>query len=112
MGEELLHVSDWLDCRVPTKRDWTTDRQECIDSGFLLHAVRDVEATVDGKKANIPTGTYLYVVRFNEARTLVEVCTEDGMHALIPVEFLPEDYTYLLSGVPQDDLFDNILYAD
>lgn len=23
-----------------------------------------------------------------------------------------EDYTYLLSGVPQDDLFDNILYAD
>ena len=112
--EQLTPYSEWIDCDVPTKNDWTVDRQDNIERGFLLHAVRDVEVRVDGKKTYIKAGTYLYMVRFNESRTLVEVCTEDGMHAMIEVEPLKEDFvfTYLLFGVPQDDLFDNIGYAD
>ena len=112
--EQLTPYSEWIDCDIPTKNDWTVDREENIECGFLLHAVRDIEARVDGQKTYIKAGTYLYMVRFNESRTLVEVCTEDGMHAMIDVELLKEDffYTYLLSGVPQDDLFDNLLYAD
>ena len=114
-GEQLLPYSEWIDStRIPTKNDWTVDRQDAIDTGLILHATRDVECTVDGQKTRIKTGTYLYPVRWNESLTLVEVCTEDGMHAMIAVELLEDEYgfEFLLYGVPQDDCFDNLLYAD
>ena len=114
-GEKLQPYSEWIESmRIPTKNDWTVDRADSIDTGLILHATRDIECTVDGQKTFIKTGTYLYPVRWNDSLTQVEVCTEDGVHAMIPVELLKGEfgYDYLLYGVPQDDCFDNLLYAD
>ena len=114
-GEQFTPYSEWIDStRIPTKNDWTVDREDAVDTGMLLHATRDIECTVDGQKSWIKTGTYLYEVRWNESCTQVEVCTEDGTHAMIAVELLEDEfgYEYLLYGVPQDDCFDNLLYAD
>lgn len=112
IGEQLEAKSEWLACDPLTKNDLTVDREWSIELGKLLHATRDIECTIDGAPAVIPTGSYVYMLRFNEARTLVEVQIEGGSTAMLSIGRIPDEWTYLIAGVPQDDCFDNIFYAD
>ena len=109
-GEQLEPTSEWIDCEPITAEDWSKYRMYYYDCGIFLYTKKNVEVRINGEKAQIKKGTYLYVVRFNESNTLVEVCTEAGVHAMIEAE--AKGNSFLLFGVSQDKLFENIWYDD
>lgn len=117
-GEDLTPDSEWFDCDViPDEIQSASDREHLIEWGKLLHLVRDLPCTINGEDAVIPAGTYVYMTRWHESRTLAEIRTEDGtLTALVTVEGAdpddPEQYGYLIGGELQDTYFDNIFYAD
>lgn len=111
-GEALTPDSEWLQCSVPEPDDPAFDRNMDLEFGLLLHTVKRIYATSGGEPVVIEPDTFLYMTRFHESERLAEICTEDGLTALITADCLPERYEYLINWTPQDELFDNILYAD
>lgn len=117
-GADLTPDSEWFDCEhIPTESELQDDRETLMENGVLLHVRRDLPCTINGEDAVIPAGTYVYMTRWHESRTLAEIRTEDGtLTALVTVEGAdpddPEQYGYLIGGELQDTYFDNIFYAD
>lgn len=111
-GEQLEPVSEWLQCTVPNLNDPAFDRDTALEIGFLLCAAKRIYVTSGGEPAVIEPGTCLYMTRFHESGRLAEICTEDGMTALITVDYLPDRFEYLINWTPQDELFENVFYAD
>ncbi len=52
------------------------------------------------------------MTRFNPSAKLAEVRTMDGVTAVIAYSFAEDTWEYRIGGIPQDDLFDNLFYAD
>lgn len=117
-GADLTPDSEWFDCEhIPTESELQDDRETLMENGVLLHVRRDLPCTINGEDAVIPAGTYVYMTRWHESRTLAEIRTEDGtLTALVTVEGAdpddPEQYGYLIGGELQDTYFDNIFYVD
>ena len=61
-------------------------------------------------------GTILYMTRFHESRRFAEICTLEGVTAVIAFdENEDEDIycPYLINGIAQDEYFEyELLYAD
>lgn len=115
-GEDLTPKSEWLECWTPSEEELKTERESLIEGGTLLHAVRDVPCVIDGDPDVIPAGSYVYRVRFHEARDSVEVCLEDGRIAEIVFDHAGEDEAFVwpltIDGIDQEQYFDNLLFAD
>ncbi|MBR0445316.1 MAG: hypothetical protein IJK14_08125 [Clostridia bacterium] len=109
-GEQLTPDSDWYDCDVPTDEELRSERSELIEYGRLYHTVGEIPCTINGKSAKIAKNSYLYMTRFMPSGKLAEVRTVDGVTAVI--SYTESDWVYRIGGVPQDDLFDNLFYAD
>ena len=111
-GEDFTPDSEWLiDDYIPTMEELTYEREDMIGMGILLHAVREVPCTINGEEATLAPGTLLYVLRFHESRTLVEVCTTDNVVAMIAFTNVTQ-WPPLINGESQDKYFNNVLYAD
>ena len=111
-GEQLTPDSDWYDCDVPFAEQLAAEHGEMIECGRLYHTVREVPCTINGKNAKIAKDSYIYMTRFNPSAKLAEVCTMDGITAFIAYSFAEDTWEYRIGGIPQDDLFDNLFYAD
>lgn len=115
-GDGMHPDSEWLTLAGGvTEEKLSSEREELIEAGKLLHLRRDLPCMIDGETAVIPAGSYLYVLRYHESETLVEICTEDGTTATVTVERAdpndPELYEFLIDGVMQEEYFDNIFFA-
>ena len=115
-GDHMDPDSDWLVpapyCRV-TEEKLRKDRQRLIDCGWLLHLVRDLPCTIDGKADVIPQGSYIYLVRYHESGAQVEISTEDGKtHAFVTRDPDTEEHIFGIAGMDQSEYFDNFFYAD
>ena len=111
-GETLAPDSDWYDCRIPTQDELAERLDELTEFGRLCHAVKEVPCTINGKNAKIAGDSYLYMTRFNPSAKLAEVRTLDGVTAVISYTFEEDDREYRIGGIPQNELFDNLSYAD
>ncbi len=113
-GDGFNPESEWLDCWTPSEESMLEDPTDLVDGGILLHLVRDLPIRMDdGSKHVIHTGTYIYLVRFHESRTMAEVSEMDGViRGVVTFAYDEEHYTYTIDGVSQDDYFDNLFYAD
>ena len=110
-GEALEPDTDWLDLsRIPSEEELKSGREGLIESGVLLHAVRDVPCEIDGAPAAIPAGEYVWRIRYRAAQDRVEVCLRDGRIACIHTTF--SDYAYRIDGEAAETYFDNLFYAD
>ena len=111
-GSDLKPDSEWFDCeRIPTESERTNDREMLLENGILLHVRRDLPCTIDGQDAVIEPGTYLYVTRWHESATRVEVQTEDGRTAQIAVKW-QDEVGFTIAGLHQNEYFDSVFYAD
>ena len=112
-GESLTaDFSGWFDCYYPSEEEIEEDFEMLVEFGDLLHAVRDIPCTINGKNAKIAKDSYVYLLRINPSEQLAEVCTLDGKVAVIAYTVGEDGWPYLIGGVAQDDCFDNILHAD
>lgn len=111
-GEKLTPDSDWYDCDVPSAEELANERGDLIEYGRLCHAVKEIPCTINGKNAKIAKDSYIYMTRFMPSGKLAEVRTLDGVTAVIAYTDDPDDWVYRIGGVPQDELFDNLFYAD
>ena len=111
-GENLLPESEWYDVWYPSEDEIMNERYELIEYGDLLHTVREIPCTINGKSAKLAKDSYFYMTRFNPTEKLAEVCTLDGVTATVAFTLDDNDWPYLIDGVPQDDCFDNIMYFD
>ena len=111
-GSDLKPDSEWFDCeRIPTESELTDEREMLLENGILLHVRRDLPCTIDGQDAVIEPGTYLYVTRWNDSATRVEVQTEDGRTAQIAVKW-QDEVGFTIAGLHQNEYFDSVFYAD
>lgn len=111
-GEALTPDTVWLDCWYPSEQEIAESFDELVEFYELQIAKRDVPCTVDGKEAKIPKDSYVYLRRINLQEKLAEICTVDGITAIVAFTEDEESWRYLIDGVSQDEYFDNILYAD
>lgn len=111
-GETLEPISDWQDCRTPSKEELTTEREMLIEMGILLHAATDMPCKLNGDPYSIAKGSYVYLLRYSDELGLAELCTEDGTHLDVSFTRNEDDWGYCIEGVQQDDCFDNLFYAD
>ena len=115
-GDGMHPDSEWLTLvDGVTEQTLKTDREELIERGKLLHLVRDLPCTIDGEAVTIPAESYLWVLRYHESETKVEIMTEDGTVALVTMQRAdkndPDLYGFLIDGVMQEEYFDNIFFA-
>lgn len=111
-GADLTPDSEWFDSEhIPTESELVSEREMLEETGILLHVKRDLPCTIDGHDAVIEKGAYLYVTRWHESHTLVEVQTEDGRTAQISVEW-QDEIGYTIAGLHQNEYFDSVFYAD
>lgn len=112
-GDDLHPDSQWLTMtNIPTAEELTTEREDLIEFGVLLHTILPVPCTVDGQPASIPADTYIYRLRFRAGEELCEVCLTDGTVAQIACTVGEHGWPYLIDGVDQIDCFDNLFFAD
>lgn len=117
-GENLTPVTEWLECWTPDAEELQNNRENLIEGGVLVHAVRDVPCVIDGDPDMIPAGSYVFRVRFHEDRDSIMVCLEDGRIAEIVFDGTESEdgeglcWPYLIDGVDQEQYFDNLFYAD
>ena len=111
-GDGMQPDSEWLTLvDGVTEQGLMTNREELIEAGKLLHLIRDLPCTVDGKAAVIPAGSCVYVLRYHASETKAEIRTEDGtVTATLTVKKTTDDF--LIDRVSQDAYFDNLFYAD
>ena len=112
VGETLVMTEEWFDCRHPAEEEIRDEFDSLVEWGELLYAVREIPCTINGKSAKLAKGSYIYPVRINPTAKLAEVCTADGITAMIAYEIEEDDWPYLIGGIPQEECFDNILFAD
>ena len=111
-GETLEPLSDWLDCWYPSPEKLQTNREALIENGRLLHARIDVPCLLNDEPSVIKAGSYVYLLRYSDKRGSAELCLENGTHVDVTFARNEESWGYLIEGIPQDDCFDNIFYAD
>ena len=111
-GEKLTPDSDWYDCEVPSAEELANERNDLIEYGRLCHAVKEIPCTINGKNAKIAKDSYIYMTRFMPSGQLAEVRTLDDVTVVISYAEDHEDWVYRIGGIPQDELFDNLFYAD
>ncbi len=111
-GEKLTVNAEWYDLRYPTEDEIREEFDSLVEWGDLLHTTREVPCTIGGKPAMLAKGSYIYPVRINPSDMLCEVCTLDGITAVISFTLDEDGWPYLIDGIPQDDYFEYILYAD
>ena len=104
-------ASQWVETGVLDRvKDMT--REEQIEYHDLIKTVRDLPCTIEGTPAVIEAGTWLYVLRWEENGTLMEMQTEDGRFATLT---FAREYDqsrdlefYTIDGVDAEDCFDNL----
>ena len=118
VGADLVPESEWYETGVLDRtKDWT--REDQIEFSFLLHVIRDLPCTIDGKSDVIEADTYLYFLRWRDTEDLAEVMTEDGRIAQIA---FTTEYSqtyegesvitgYCIDGIDQEEYFDNLDHA-
>lgn len=115
-GEHFETNDEWLDMHEWTEEEIAEEIKEIGDYSFLLKLKRELPCTVDGQPATLPVGTMLYMIRFHESQRFAEICTTDGVTAVLTFStFEDEDnyWPYTIDGIPQDDYFEyELLYAD
>lgn len=111
-GESLTVDAEWFDCHHPSEEEIRDEFDVLVEWGDLLHTTREVPCTINGKPAKIAKDSYIYPVRINPSEGLCEVCTLDGITAIIAFTLEEDGWPYLIDGIPQDDYFEYILYAD
>ncbi|MBR6039426.1 MAG: hypothetical protein IKP38_02955 [Clostridia bacterium] len=111
-GESLTVEAEWFDCHHPSEEEIRDEFEVLVEWGDLLHTTREVPCTINGKPAKIAKDSYIYPVRINPVEGLCEVCTLDGITAVIAFTLDEDGWPYLIDGIPQDDYFEYILYAD
>ena len=111
-GEQLLPQSAWCDAWTPSEEQLNNERDDLIEFGDLLHTVREIPCTINGKSAKLAKDSYFYMTRINLTEKLAEVRTLDGVTATIAYSFDDDTWPYLIDGVPQDKCFDNIQFSD
>lgn len=110
-GDTLKPDSKWFTMAyIPTAKDLKKNRKSLIELGTLLHTVRPIPCTINGEQTELPEGTYLYRLRYNEKGTRMVVSTLDGVEATINLKC--KDYEYRINGINADEYFDNVFYAD
>lgn len=110
-GESLTPDTGWFTCWTPTDDEIIEERDDLIEYGDLLHTVREVPCTINGKAAKLAKDVYIYMTGFNEEH-LVEARTLDGKTVQIQFGLTDDGWPYTIDGVSQDEYFDNIFYAD
>lgn len=112
-GDDLHPDSQWLTMtNIPTAEELTTEREDLIEFGVLLHTIRPVPCTIAAQPGLIPADTYIYRLRFMGNDALAEVCLADGTVAQIACTVGEHGWPYLIDGVDQIDCFDNLFFAD
>ena len=111
-GESLTVDAEWFDCHHPSEEEIRDEFDVLVEWGDLLHTTREVPCTINGKPAKIAKDSFIYPVRINPVEGLCEVCTLDGITAVIAFTLEEDGWPYLIDGIPQDDYFEYILYAD
>ncbi len=112
-GDDLVPDSEWLEMNyVPTAEEIEADRDMLIDAGVLLHTVRPVPCTVDGRPDVIPANTCVYRLRVRSSDDLAEVALPDGRLARIACTLGEHGWPYLIDGQDALDYFDNLFFAD
>ena len=112
-GDDLHPDSQWLTMtNIPTAEELTTEREDLIEFGVLLHTIRPVPCTIAAQPGLIPADTYIYRLRFMGNDALAEVCLADGTVAQIACTVGEDGWPYLIDGVDQIDCFDNLFFAD
>ncbi len=110
-GENLKPDTEWLEIAYEiTEEELKNNRSELIEFGDLLHLTRDLPCEVNGKPAKIAKGSYIYMLRFNDAHDTAEVRTENGIEATL--RFTYKDWTYYIDGKKVESYFDNLMFAD
>lgn len=111
-GVPLTPDSLWLTEEfIPTAESIARERSELIEVGVLLITARELPCTIDGEAVRLPKGTALWVTGFKADDSEVSVKLEDGRTALIAIE-CEEEFGYRIAGVPQEEYFENLFYAD
>ena len=111
-GELLTVSAEWFDCHHPSEEEIRDEFDSLVEWGDLLHTTREVPCMIHGKPAKIAKDSYIYLVRINPAEGLCEVCALDGTTAVISYTLAEDGWPYLIDGIPQDDYFEYILFAD
>lgn len=111
-GEALTPDTVWLDCWYPSEQEIAEEFDELVEYYDLQITKREVPCTINGKTAKIAKNSYVYLKRINFRDGLAEICTVDGITAIVSYYEEEGGWGYQIDGLSQDEYFDNILYAD
>lgn len=81
-----------------------------IEDGFEIISIvpLNVELTKDNTTMELPKGTVFYPLR-SDGATYIDMKTEDGTEVRFNYDRL--NYPWKVNGIPEDECFDNLLYA-
>lgn len=69
-----------------------------------------VEMLSDKKEKVMPSGTNFRIIR-TDGETYVDTVLEDGRECRIYAEFDKNEYQLYIDGMPENDVFEEIMYA-